>query len=56
MRFAVVIFLCVPLLAGCGKDASHTATPGAKLNVPMVLVPGCDFIRGSNAVDTEGLQ
>ena len=36
MRFAVVIFLCVPLLAGCGKDASHTATPGAKLNVPMV--------------------
>lgn len=56
MRFALLILLGLPFLAACGKDAGHSATPGAKLNVPMILVPGGDFIRGSNAVDTEGLQ
>ena len=56
MRLVVLGILSMLALVACGKEGANSATPDAKLNVPMVLVPGGDFIRGSNAVDTEGLQ
>ncbi len=56
MRFVGIGMVCIGVLAACGRDAAHTAAPGAALQVPMVPVPGGDFVRGSNAVDTEGLQ
>jgi len=56
MRFISLVIVGVAVLSACGKDAAQTAAPGAALNVPMVLVPGGDFLRGSNTVDTEGLQ
>lgn len=55
MRFMVLV-ICGIALAACGRDTAQTVAPGAALDVPMVLVPGGDFMRGSNAVDTEGLQ
>ncbi len=56
MRLVGWVILGIFLLTACSKDAAHTAAPGAALKVPMVLVPGGDFMRGSNAVDTEDLQ
>ncbi len=56
MRFSVLVISALVLLTACGKDVAQISSPGAALNVPMVLVPGGDFTRGSNVVDTEGLQ
>ena len=56
MRLVVVLILGMSVVSGCSKDSAPPATPGAALNVPMVIVPGGDFLRGSNAIDTEGLQ
>lgn len=56
MRFAGWGLVCVALLSACGKGDEQSAAPGAALQIPMVLVPAGEFIRGSDAIDNEGLQ
>ena len=56
MRSIVVVLVSLWVVSGCSKDSAPPTAPGAALNVPMVIVPGGDFMRGSNAVDSEGLQ
>jgi len=56
MRFIGFSFVCLSLLTACGNDEAQLAAPGAAMNIPMVLVPAGEFIRGSDAVDKEGLQ
>jgi formylglycine-generating enzyme required for sulfatase activity len=56
MRNLATALIVVSIFTACGKSEAPATLSGAALTVPMTLIPAGEFIRGSDAVDKDGLQ